>query len=84
MCSPYIIYSPSIDCYYTGISNDVQALLKRHNQKGKKYTTRGIPCTLKYTETFSTKQEALARERFLKKQKSRRLLEEFIQSNLAT
>lgn len=71
----YILYSPSIDRYYTGISNNVPDRLKRHNEGGKKYTTRGIPWVLKYTEEFPSRKEAEARERALKKKKSRKVLE---------
>lgn len=48
---------------YTGISNDVEARVKRHNEgKGSKYIRAKRPATLVYTQEFTTKSEALRRE----------------------
>ncbi len=79
MYSLYILYSPSIDRFYTGISNDVPRRLARHNKGGQKYTTRGIPWVLKYTEEYPNRQEAQMRERFIKKKKSRLFIETLLQ-----
>jgi putative endonuclease len=74
----YILYSPSIDRYYTGITNDVQRRLARHNKGGKKYTTRGIPWELMCVENYSSRKEAETRERYLKSKKTRKVLEDAI------
>ncbi|MDK6864093.1 GIY-YIG nuclease family protein [Nosocomiicoccus ampullae] len=49
--------------YYTGYAVDVDARIDVHNSgKGAKYTRARRPVTLKYTECFNTKSEALKRE----------------------
>ena len=67
----YIIYSEKIDRYYTGITDDVEWRLERHNQGWGKYTKRGIPWRLVYSEEFETKSSALKRERDIKGRKSK-------------
>ncbi len=53
---------------YTGWTNDLQHRLKAHNdRKGAKYTKPRLPVTLVYSESFSTKSEALKRECAIKK-----------------
>ena len=76
--SVYIIYSDSTDKYYVGYSKDVDLRLERHNLGWSKSTKAGIPWSLVYTESFDSKSEALQRERFIKKQKSRKYIEALI------
>ena len=53
--------------YYTGYAVNVKARIKAHNSgKGAKYTRARRPVTLKYTESFDTKSEALKREYAIK------------------
>ncbi|WP_429416517.1 GIY-YIG nuclease family protein [Roseimarinus sediminis] len=78
MYTVYILYSARIDHYYVGYTNDLKRRLYEHNRRKGKYTDRGIPWELKYTEQFSTKAEALSRELFLKRQKSRSFIEAII------
>ena len=52
---------------YTGWTTDLQKRLNAHNQgKGAKYTRSRRPVELVYYEEFSTKQEAMRRERAIK------------------
>jgi putative endonuclease len=74
----YIIYSIKIDRYYVGYIDDIQWRLERHNAGWGKYTKRGIPWKLVYTESFNTKSETLKREREIKRKKSRKYIEELI------
>ena len=73
----YILYSASSDKFYIGISQDPFNRLVYHNtQKQVTYTTKNRPWKL--TALFkvgSSQQMALNLERFIKKQKSRRLIE---------
>lgn len=56
------------DSLYTGISNDVQARLKAHeNGKGAKYTKARRPLTLIYQEPAKNRSEASKREAEIKK-----------------
>jgi len=74
----YIIYSKSWDKYYTGITQDLQDRLIRHNQGRNKSTRGGSPWTLSYTETFTSRSEAQRREYSIKGKKSRIYFESII------
>jgi len=74
----YIIYSEKIDGYYTGITDDIERRLERHNQGWRRFTKRGIPWKVVYTEKFETKSDALDRERKIKNRKSRKYIESLI------
>lgn len=53
---------------YTGWTTDLKRRINRHNLgKGGNYTRAKRPVTLKYFESFSTKQEAMKREWEIKK-----------------
>lgn len=53
---------------YCGYTDDVKRRVKVHNSgKGAKYTRSRLPVELAYYEEFSTKSEALCREREIKK-----------------
>jgi putative endonuclease len=67
----YILYSESLDSYYVGYTNSLDRRLSEHNRKKGKYTDRGIPWALAYSESYDRKGEAMERERFIKKQKSK-------------
>ena len=55
---------------YTGWTNDIDKRLKAHNSgKGAKYTRGRGPVRLVHLETFETKEEALKRERAIKRLK---------------
>lgn len=49
--------------FYTGISNDIESRIERHNKgKGSKYTRVRRPVELLYAEGFETRSQALSRE----------------------
>lgn len=53
---------------YCGYTDDLEKRLKVHNSgKGAKYTKSRLPCTLVYSEEFRDKNEAMKREREIKK-----------------
>jgi putative endonuclease len=68
----YIIYSEKIDRYYIGVTDNLTWRLERHNQGWDRYTKRGIPWKIVYTESFENKTDTLRREKELKKLKSRK------------
>ncbi|MGQ0739751.1 MAG: GIY-YIG nuclease family protein [Bacteroidota bacterium] len=79
----YILYSPVSDKYYVGYSDNPQRRLTEHNTKPfNTYTSKHRPWVLKAFFECGT-QEAIAvrLERFIKKQKSRKLIEELCNSN---
>lgn len=71
----YILYSRTIDKFYVGYSNDLVLRLERHNSGWGKYSSRGIPWQLVYSESYSTKTAAIKRENEIKKKKSRKYIE---------
>jgi putative endonuclease len=78
MYTVYILYSSKLDKYYVGSSADINGRLRRHNSHSKGFTSAGRPWTLLYTEEFTEKQEAEAREKQLKRWKNRERLEGLI------
>ena len=76
----YILYSPRLDRYYVGSTQDLQDRLARHNAGRSKYTKVGIPWELVYQESFDTRTEAYQREREIKRQKSRKYIQDLIAS----
>jgi len=78
--SVYIIYSATLDKYYTGSCKDFGIRLLQHNSGRNKSTKGGMPWELKYKEKFATNQEARNRESAIKKMKSRKYIEQLISS----
>jgi len=74
----YIIFSRKIDRYYVGYTDDLEWRLELHNSGWGKYTKRGIPWKLAYTESCQSKFEAIKREREIKRKKSRKYIEGLI------
>ena len=79
VCYCYILYSPSKDRYYIGHTCDtLQERLRKHNSHHKGYTGIASDWEEVWSESFSSKEEAYAREREIKGWKSRKRIEELI------
>ena len=75
----YILYSTSKNKYYVGFTGDsLNERLRKHNTNHKGFTGGSGDWQLKYSEDFETKTEAIAREKQIKKWKSRKLIEDLI------
>jgi len=74
----YIIYSSSKDKFYIGFTSDLAERIIRHNQKNKGFTGNTKDWTIVYTEEYSTKPEALSREKQIKSWKSKIKIQELI------
>jgi len=74
----YILNSATSNKYYVGYSSDPQRRLIEHNTKPfNTYTSKHRPWVLKACfECGEIEQQAIEVERFIKKQKSRKLLEQ--------
>ncbi len=79
MYSVYILYSSKIDKYYVGYTNDIERRLSEHNRQKGKFTDRGIPWVLVYTERCIGKKAAMVRENEIKGRKSRKYIEGLIE-----
>ena len=77
----YIIYSHLTDRYYIGSSDDVQQRLLRHNAGATPSTKPGRPWKIVYTKEFSSKTDALNFENYLKRMKSRIMIESLIHNS---
>jgi putative endonuclease len=79
----YILYSSLSDIYYIGSSEDPWNRLLQHNTTDKDtFTSKHRPWNI--VATFScgpTRAEAVKIERWIKKQKSRKLIEKMIQTD---
>ena len=71
----YIIYSPKLNRYYIGYTEDFSRRLVEHNSGKSNYTSKTNDWILKYTESFSTRLEAHRRELEIKNKKSRKYIE---------
>ncbi|RZK48188.1 MAG: GIY-YIG nuclease family protein [Pedobacter sp.] len=76
----YILYSISRDKYYVGSTNNLVERFKTHNSNHRGFTGRTGDWEIVYTENYLTREDAYARERAIKKWKSRRLIEKLIGS----
>ena len=74
----YILYSKTHNRYYVGHCEDITTRLQRHNAKQVPSTKKYAPWELAYTETFTSRSEANQRELYIKKQKSRKYIEQLI------
>ena len=74
----YILHSKSLDKYYTGYTENLELRIKRHNSGWGKYSSRGIPWNLVYSETYADKTAAIKRENEIKRKKSRGYIENLI------
>jgi putative endonuclease len=76
----YIIYSVSSDNYYCGYSDNPKRRLEEHNSKPfNTFTSKHRPWHLKaFFECSTSEAETMRIEKFIKKQKSRNLLEKLI------
>jgi putative endonuclease len=74
----YILFSKKLNKFYVGSSTDIDRRLTEHNSGKSKFTSRGMPWLLMYSEAFPTLTEAKKRELQIKKRKSRIYIEELI------
>jgi putative endonuclease len=76
----YILFSEKLNRYYIGSSQDISQRLERHNAGATKSTKTGRPWKIVYYEKYNSKTEAIKRENYLKRMKSKKFIESFIQS----
>ncbi len=83
MCQKYWVYviqSEKGNWTYIGHTNDVTRRLHDHN-RGKMSSTRyHRPFKLIYTEEFSSRSEAMIKEKFLKSGKGRQIREKLLKT----
>ena len=80
-----MLKSPQLFClihssYYIRYTQDLIARLNKHNNAKTGYTATKKPWEIVYTESFQSKTEALAREKYIKSQKSKSYIQKLIES----
>ena len=78
MCFVYILYSPGLDCFYIGSSEDPDKRLTKHLAKHSGFTSKAKDWQISYREQFENKTDALRRERQLKDWKNKTRIKELI------
>ena len=73
----YILHSKSKNGFYIGSTNDIFDRYKRHNSGQNIATKSGTPWNLVYFESHQTRTDAIIREKFFKKKKSKVFLTKF-------
>ncbi len=71
----YILFSATFNRYYVGHCQDLNLRLERHNNKQVFSTKPYVPWLIVYSECYETRQEANAREIYIKGMKSRKYIE---------
>jgi putative endonuclease len=75
----YILFSEDYGKTYVGFTSNLIERFKSHNYLSKKgYTIKFRPWQVIYVEFFTTKSEALKREKLLKTGKGREFIKEMI------
>jgi putative endonuclease len=77
----YILQSLLNNRYYAGSTDNIQARLECHNKGLVKSTKPYLPWKLVYYEYFTTRAEAIRRERQIKSWKKRIMIEKIISKN---
>ncbi|MCB0375407.1 MAG: GIY-YIG nuclease family protein [Sinomicrobium sp.] len=79
MCHFYILFSGTLNKYYIGHTcDDLEQRLRKHNSRHKGFTGKVDDWRMVYRESFPDKHRAYARERSVKKKKSRKWIEALI------
>ncbi|RMB57142.1 GIY-YIG nuclease family protein [Dokdonia sinensis] len=74
----YILYSKALDRYYIGSTGDIDIRLKEHLWDHTGFTGKAKDWFVVHTEEYDSKVDAYARERQIKKWKSRIMIEKLI------
>ncbi len=79
----YVLCSERDGSYYVGYTSDVEKRLTRHNCGRSPYTKAKLPWNLIYQEVFSTRSEAMKREKKIKGMKNRGYIGRLIRASQA-
>ena len=74
----YILFSEKLNRYYVGHTSNINERIRKHKTNHKGFTGKAKDWKLVYSERFSTKSLAYARERKIKSWKSRSKIEDLI------
>ena len=76
----YILHSQSADKFYVGQTENVENRLSSHNELSENsFTSKYRPWAVKRVIEVKTRSEAMILERYIKKRKSRKYIQQLIQ-----
>ena len=78
----YVLESLSDKSWYIGFTNDISKRLEEHNNGQSYYTKRKMPWKILYYEVSYEKNDAIAREKYLKSGMGRRYLKNRLKNQL--
>ncbi len=76
----YILKSTYRGQFYIGSTQNLKARIIKHNSGQNKSTKEGIPWVLVYHEEYETRSDAYRREKEIKSKKSRKYIENLLNS----
>lgn len=76
----YVLESQKNHCLYKGFCKDLNRRIKEHNSGQTQSTKNGHPWKLVYGEAFLNKDDAIAREKYLKTGWGRNFLKEVLKN----
>ena len=79
----YILESLNAHSFYIGQCDDLDKRMSKHFDGMSKYTASKRPLRLRYFEVFSSRPDAIKRERQIKSYKSRKYIQSLIDSRMA-
>ena len=78
----YILFSETTKKYYIGSCENISTRLNRHNAGATPSTKSGRPWEIVYSEVFTTKTDALFREKYIKSMKSKIYIQKLIDGSV--
>jgi putative endonuclease len=72
----YILYSPKVNKFYTGQTDDMNRRLEEHNRGKTPFMANGIPWKLIFSKQFDSRADAMKLERFIKRRGAARFLDD--------
>ena len=69
----YILFSERLGKFYIGQTNDLDCRVKRHNAGYEVFTSKGVPWSLVWSTSKSTRSEAMILEKKLKNLSQKRI-----------
>lgn len=66
----YVLKSEKLNSCYYGFTNNLKRRFEEHNCGNSKFTKAGVPWKIVYYEAYSSKDDAMEREKQIKRRKN--------------
>ena len=77
----YILKSKNREIIHVGFTNNLERRLSEHNSGRSRFTRIYKPWEIVYKEKFSSEEEAIRREKYLKSAAGRRFIKKILEEN---